>query len=256
MSIDEAPAESTPATNTPGEAFELERFDWAGPDRLEVAGTFAALGDATADAPVLVVHGADRVHRLPAVPDGSAGPPEDGRPWHASFAWQEAPEPFETAELELGGLVIALPRPAPAVHRSEAPDGARRIGLEAELLTAQEQVRELRIEAERSREELEHARRALAAERDRRSGDAERFRAGIAQVRASAEEALAGAGATAAERDELREQVARLEASAREQAARLEALDTAREAAGAASADAEQLVTRLQALRSALDGSS
>jgi hypothetical protein len=244
MSIDAAPEQSAPETDPPGEAFDLERFDWAGPDRLELAGTFAGLGDAPADAPVLVVHGADRVHRLPAV---DAEAPEVGRPWQAAFAWQEMPEPFDAAELELGGLTIALPapgakrtrlpQPTPSVARSEAPDGApdgaRQIGLEAELLTAQEEIRELRIEADRNRDELEQARRALAAERDRRSADAERFRAGIAQFRASAEEALAG-----------------------ERAARLEAVDRARDAAGAASADAERLVIQLAALRSALAESS
>ena len=223
MSIDAAPVQSAPAPNPPVEAFDLERFDWAGPDRLEVAGTFAGIGDAPAGAPVLVVHGADRVHRLPAMPD--ADQPVEGRPWRAAFAWQEAPEPFETAELELDGHAIALPRPG--AKAPEAPlDSARQLGLEAELLTAREQIRDLQVEAERNREELDHARRALAAERDRRSGDAERFRAGIAQVRASAEEALAAAGAerdrAVAERDELRDRVA----------------------------------AQLQALRSALDGSS
>lgn len=243
--------QTAPLTDPPGEAFDLERFDWAGPDRLEVAGSFAGLGDAPGDAPVLVVHGADRVHRLPAVSDAAA--PVDG-PWQAAFAWQEAPEPFEAAELELGELTIALPRPgatapledAPDATPESAPDGLARLGLEAELLTAGEQIRELRIEADRHRDELDRAQRELAAERDRRSGDAERFRAGIAQVRASAEEALAAAGAerdrAVAELDELRDQVTRLE--------------QAREEAGAASADAEQLLTRLQALRSALDGSS
>jgi hypothetical protein len=269
MSTDEAPAPSEPATILPSEAFELERFAWAGPDRLELAGTFAGLGDAPADAPVLIIHGADRVHRLPAVPEGSDGRPQDGQPWQAAFAWQEPPEPFESAELELGEIVIALPRPGAKrtrfrpsrlpVRRPAPPDGALQIGLQAELLSAREQIRELRIEAERSAEERERAQQALSAERERRAGDAERFRAGLAQVRASAEEALAGtAAATAgltAERDALRERVEELEAHAGDHAAQLAALDGAREAAGAAGAEAERLVTRLQALRSALGGS-
>ena len=83
--------------------FELKRFVWATPDRLELAGTFGGLQDTPVDAaPVLVVRAGDNVHRLPAVADTLDGPPEAGRVWQAAFAWQDAPVAFGVAELHLG----------------------------------------------------------------------------------------------------------------------------------------------------------
>jgi hypothetical protein len=275
MSANGGPARSGPVVNATHERFELERFAWASPDRLELAGRFAGQADTPHAAPVLVIRGADRVHRLPAVPESSSGPPEDGRPWHAVFAWQEPPEPFTTAELELGSLTVSLPDPAAtrprflneslSVGRSHAVDGARRVGLEAELLTAREQLGDLRVQAERDREERERALQDLEAERDRRAGDGERFRAGLAQVRATAEEAVAAEhanvvrvsdelAAAIAERDALRERVAQLETDARQAGASLEGLGTARENASSAGDDAERLLAKLQSLRDALGG--
>ena len=58
---------------------------------------------------MLVVHGADGAHRLPAA--GKA--PEEGVVWHAEFAWQEAPVAFGVAELHLGpGVMLELPAPS------------------------------------------------------------------------------------------------------------------------------------------------
>lgn len=88
---------------------ELERFAWAAPDRLEVVGRFVGLRQGRRDQPILVVHGVDGAHRLPAA--GKA--PEDGEVWHAEFAWQEAPVAFGAAELHLGrGFVLELPAPS------------------------------------------------------------------------------------------------------------------------------------------------
>jgi hypothetical protein len=100
------------AAGTPvqsGATFELDRFTWAAPDRLELSGRFTGVGDAPGDA-VLVVRGLDRAQRLPAVP-GTEPPDPSGR-WHASFAWLEAPAAFDGATLELGEeLVVDLPAP-------------------------------------------------------------------------------------------------------------------------------------------------
>jgi hypothetical protein len=80
--------------------FELRRFAWGTPDRLELSGTFGGLPETpTGAAPVLVVQAGERVHRLPAVPDSLDGPPADGRVWQAQFAWQDPPVAFHGAEL-------------------------------------------------------------------------------------------------------------------------------------------------------------
>jgi hypothetical protein len=198
---------------TDRELFELSRFVWGAPDQLEVAGTFVGLREPPEDAPVLVVHGSDGTHRLPAVTENR---PEEGQRWVAAFAWQEAPVAFETAELEFGpDCVVELPepgakrmlfrqqvlevrrshaeRPAPETPASLASPstGAERMRLEADLLAAQEEAREARAALERTEDELARARQDLAAERERQTADAERFREGLARVRASAEQALA-----------------------------------------------------------------
>ena len=92
-----------------GATFELERFEWGAPDRLELSGRFIGLRGVSADAPMLVVVGDDRVHRLPAVSGSVAGPPEEGRRWQAAFAWHGPPVAFDVAELQLGSdLVVEL----------------------------------------------------------------------------------------------------------------------------------------------------
>jgi hypothetical protein len=188
-----------------GAVFDLERFGWAAPDRLDVAGRFEGLSDAPRDAPVLIVRAGDSTHRLPVVPDSLSGQPENGQPWHATFAWQSAPVPFDMAELEIGeDIVVTLPEPAGAGassdgHAGDDPastaaggllEGSERLRLEAQLLAMGEEIRSLESTLEQSRDELARARQALDDERERRSADAARFREGLAQVQASAESVL------------------------------------------------------------------
>lgn len=220
----------TRAAATPRATFELERFAWAGPDRLQVSGRFTGLRDVPPDVPVLVVCGPERMHRLEALSDSLSGSLEDGSPWSAEFAWQEPPVAFDTATLELGPeIVVELPEAgakrrwirgqslevrsagsaATAETTPEQPDetgldrergrhpeasspgpAAERVRLQAELLAAKEEVLELRAANERAREELTRARDDLTSERDRHAEDAERFRQGLASVQQSAAEAL------------------------------------------------------------------
>jgi hypothetical protein len=201
-------AERTP--DRAHETFALERFGWEAPDRLELCGTFAQLRDVPLETPVLVVRGAERAHRLPAVSDGAAAPPEQGRPWRAEFAWQEAPEAFDGAQLELGpDLLIELPAPGASseprildVRRTspvaepapEPASGANRLrsalaaigeALDAEQQEADQlraELRDARAELDDARAELEQFRAqrdaaaAAEAEAQRLRGDYERAR--------------------------------------------------------------------------------
>jgi hypothetical protein len=191
----------------PPPTFELKRFDWLTPDRLAVSGTFGGLSETPAEAsPVLVLHEGESVHRLPAISDSLDGPPEDGQVWKAAFAWQDAPVAFDVAELELGdGLVVELPDPGAKnrlsrrrvleIRTPPKPDAtderAASVGSQIDLLAAQEELRDVRVELEQTQADLTRARDDLGAERERRAGDSERFRDGLAKVRESAEEALA-----------------------------------------------------------------
>lgn len=217
-----------------GPTFELKRFVWAAPDRLELSGIFGGLQDAPVDdAPMLVVRAGESVHRLPAVADSLDRPPQDaGRVWQAAFAWQDAPVAFDVAELHLGGgLVVELPDPSSkrllsrtrvlpvrtsqSGERQSTNGSADSIASQVEVLAAQEEVREVRIAMEQTASELERARADLKAERERRAGDSERYRQGLAKVRESAEQALAEAHEASEAKDSALETLrGRLEAAA------------------------------------------
>jgi hypothetical protein len=240
---------SAPAAAT----FELERFAWGAPDRLELAGRFSGLSAPPPGAPVLVVRGPERTQRLPAVPE-TREDDADGRGsgrWHAAFAWVEAPAAFDAAALELGeDMVIELPDPRPRrrafrhevlpirrVGGDGAPvapapgDGAERLRLQADLLTAREEARELQQALQRATEGLVRAHEDLEATRTEHAADAERFRDGLATVRDTAEEAVAAERAAA---EQARAERAELEAALVEARAGVEA------AVAAGRADAER----------------
>src|SRR3954465_3395215 len=95
-------------TASNGATFPPDRCEWAAPDRLEIAGSFAGI-EPPSMAPTLVVGAADGERRLTAPP---AAPRVDGEQWTGAFLWQEPPVPFEEVELELGdGLSVVLPAP-------------------------------------------------------------------------------------------------------------------------------------------------
>lgn len=209
-------------------AFALERFDWAGPDLLEVSGTFTGLPPGSAGGSLLVVHGEDGAHELPPA-DGDAAP-RPGEPWHAAFAWQEPPAAFTTAELRLGAAHVALPglrsgdepaetlavehpdaEPAAVDAAAEVAPGGR-LRLEAELLAAGERARELARELTRAIAERDRARDDLEAERAGRAEDATRFRDGLATVERAAGDELAAAQAQADAALEARAEAERLRA--------------------------------------------
>jgi hypothetical protein len=261
-------------------SFELDQFTWRGPDRLLLSGTFVGLRDAPAEPPVLELSGPHETQRLPAVDGTVSGPPTDGQAWSAEFAWQEPPVPFAVAALQFGdAMVVELPEPGskgfrfrrhalqvqvaePAEPSAEPAEPSAEpaetvvpdepvaatdlVRLEAQLLVAQDEVRELRAELETSREELARARVDLASERARHAEDAQRFRDGLAHVQESAEAALAQV------RGQLEEAVA-----ARGQAdARMAAFETTKGEAEAARSEAERLLGRLTAMRDALGDDS
>ena len=237
--------------------FTVEHFGWGAPDRLEVTGTFSGLEASPPAEAVLTVFGEDGAHRLPAIDDDGART-VDGARLTASFAWLETPVAFQHARLELGRrLAVDLlapeaadggdplpvelldaddddedPPPVEAPRRAADVEGAAdRLRLETQLLEETEQLEEARASAREAEEALHRAQADLAAARERRATEAERFREGLATVRRSAEEAVAAAAEARAEAEEqarseiamLRERIAELApASAERDAARAE----------------------------------
>jgi hypothetical protein len=207
------------------ETFELERFVWATPDRLEIDGRFIGLAAAPAN-PVLVLHGEDRTHRLAAVTNGVVG--GDGGRWHAAFTWQEAPTAFGTAQLELGDeLFVELPQPRWDAEASDLEvvdvgrrgGGGDRLRLQGDLLAVRSELVEAHAGLERVAKELARAREDLDEERAGRAADAQEFRAALAEAQSAAEETVSEA---LAEQAALRTRVGEL-ALAGQEAERLRA---------------------------------
>jgi hypothetical protein len=260
--------------------FTLERFAWEAPDRLEISGWFAGLGDARTEPPVLLMRGAEREHRLPVAPGCLSGPPEEGQHWQATFAWQEPPEAFDVAELELGGdIVVELPEPAtglevprdqilevrrpcqsPAQSPSEdlpAGGGAERLRLQAELVATQEEIRSVTAAAERAREEAVRARADLESERERQAVDAERFREGLASVQDAAGREIDALHQRMAVLERAGEEADRLRSDLEQARERAEAAESrlrdARRPAAKARREAERLLQHLTSVEGALD---
>jgi hypothetical protein len=206
--------------------FELERFAWGSPDRLELIGRFAGLGEPPDGEPVLVVRGAGGRHRLPVAPN-APWPPLEGETWQAAFVWEHPPAPFDAAELELGSeLAVDLPRPGshrrrlgrralpvrPAAAEAAPPgeDGGEARAapsVDPHVEEAQREARDAQVAVEAVHVELVRAREELESERRRRDEDAGRFRQALQSMREVAEETVV------AEHGELAQLDAKLEAA-------------------------------------------
>ena len=262
---------AAPETGVTHAAFELERFDWEGPDRLELFGRFVGLADVPEGDAELLVRSSDGLQRLPVVPDSVSGTLVEGEHWHAAFAWEAPPTPFDSAELVIGDVVVELP--APAARRSRfrpaklavrrvgtadvlpSPGPVDRLGLEAELVSAREELRDARTALERAEQDAVRAREDLQGEREHRAVDAERFREALASLRESAQEAVAAEHlAVEALRAQLDAATAAHEEGEAAARTEIENLQERVAALTAAGADAEQLRGRIRAIRDALDG--
>jgi hypothetical protein len=234
-------------------SFELERFEWASPDRLEVEGRWHGVRRRLARA-TLVVEVDGQRRRLKALPNVDAGSPER---WVAAFPWEGEMPKLPGAELEVGrGIVVDLPRPRrskargaaitpaepiPATSREERE--ATPVGDEAERLLAaaradadEAAARAAAAEAEATvlRERAEAAETEIEAERGRaNTAEAEletvRERAETAEwefeaVRERAETAEAELEALRGRSEDVESELAALEARAEAAEAEVTAL--------------------------------
>ena len=237
-------------------AFELERFGWSEPGRLEVVGRWSGLEGRRLGRPVLTVEAEGQRRRLTALPGGQlAGTGE----WRASFACDNDPDAITAVVLEIGRrLVVDLPPPRrgrratgdqslerlheerlrrEAVEATLAERDAELLSLreeaDAALAEREQEVETLRADGVRVEAELTEAREALAAaeqERERLAGELERLTADLA-IR---DEELAAA----------REEVRRANVEAEERLAAERAATTeVREKLATAREEAENVIT-------------
>jgi hypothetical protein len=89
--------------------FELERFDWASPDRIEISGRWRGLDPHLLGVPELVARHGSRTRRLKAV-EAAEQPSGDEGSWSAVFEWEAGPAALDAAHLEFpDGKVLELP---------------------------------------------------------------------------------------------------------------------------------------------------
>ncbi len=121
---------SAQQTRVPGAAssevdFELERFEYSGTGRIEIAGRWFGLRGRRFVRPVLnlTISGGTR-RRAIALLEHKPWAAADGETWIAAFAWPDGSGEVEHAELEVGpGLMVELPAPgavAPGAGRVSA----------------------------------------------------------------------------------------------------------------------------------------
>ncbi len=111
--------------------FEVDRFEWADDDRLELTGRWYGLRGHRFVRPILTAEAPDGSRRMLALLEHKPWAADDGEPWIAAFPWQG--EPLEVSSVELAvapTLAVDLPAPkAPGQRRrttGSTPRPARR----------------------------------------------------------------------------------------------------------------------------------
>jgi hypothetical protein len=211
-------------------AFELERFSWTPPDRLEVVGRWSGLEGRRLGRPLLTLDVGGEKVRLAAHPGGHFS--RSGT-WSASFSYDGKPEDVAGAELEVGRrLVIDLPPPrrrkAPVDTAALDEERRRREELEETLAERDAEITGLRDEAETAIGDRESRIEALEAETAELRAKVEAAEQERELVRAELEAARAEAQTARAEVDAAAE---RLQAERAAAAEIREKLATAREEA-------------------------
>ena len=206
---------SVPAPAVPGVTFEVERFEWASADRLEVVGRWFGLRGHRFLRPTLDVEVRGERRRMLAVLEHKPWAAEEGEEWVAVFAWRGERAKLDDAELTVSpDLAVQLPLPdasdedspvAPAASAAERLPARRprTAVLEDELAAALAEVQRRDEELAQVRESHSEAARELR-ERARVAQDSvKRLESELKEAR----ESLAGARAEAAqELDRLREE--------------------------------------------------
>src|SRR5260221_2327296 len=103
------------ATEPPvgGAAFELERFEWAAGERIEVSGRWLGVRGMRFVRPTLTLRGSES-RRLLAVLEHKPWAPDDDA-WVAAFDWDGDMTGIDGAELSVAPRIeVVLPTPQPA----------------------------------------------------------------------------------------------------------------------------------------------
>lgn len=161
-----------PTARSATTSFDLERFEWTAPDRLEVAGRWFDTRGLRFMRPTLELRTDDERHRLLALLEHKPWAAEEGELWVAAFPWDGDRVKLTAAELAVGpNLAVELPVPGGARKsngRSRKPP--KRAPVRAEpsrerLVEEARQAREERDLAFRERDAAMTMRETAAGER-------------------------------------------------------------------------------------------
>ena len=211
-------------------AFELERFAFTAPDRLEVVGRWTGLAGRRLGRPVLTLDVGGRPRRLTALPGGHLAPSE-GAEWRVAFAYDGDPEGLTSAELEVGRrLIVELPAPrrrrAGARDRTGEDERLRREAVERTLAERDAEIVGLRDEAETALTELDAQLDALRAQAAEAEAEHERMAAELAALRARLAERDEELATARGETEAARAQVEQARADAEQRLAAERAVST------------------------------
>jgi hypothetical protein len=219
-------------------AFQLDRFEQTGDDRLEVAGRWYGVRGLRFVRPALTVQTQDGERNLLALLEHKPWAAEEGESWIAAFPWEgDSPDP-DQAELAVApSVVVALvqqedgdttPRPPakPALRErlQESETRARRLDSEVAFLreerealladkrAAKQEAAQAQVElagarkagetAEAERDEAMRAREELAAERQSALDERDRMERARAELETERDNARAERETAAAGRDQ------------------------------------------------------
>src|SRR5579859_4000320 len=149
---------TTGTTGTNGVAFELDRIDMQGGDRLEVNGRWFGVRGRRFIRPSLTLLADEQQRRLLADLDHKPWAAEDGQPWKATFPYEAQEDHWVEAELSVApDITVSLPLPGTSRSRATRRPGtaspsrgkrtaARSHAPSAELVKARREIQRLQRE--------------------------------------------------------------------------------------------------------------
>jgi hypothetical protein len=178
-------------------AFQLDRFEQTGDDRLEVTGRWYGVRGLRFVRPALTVQTTDGEHNLLALLEHKPWAAKEGEAWMAAFPWRgDSPDPGQAELAVAPSVVVPLADDASGERAKASPRRGRRT-LSQRLEETEKRTRRLESEVAWLREERE----ALIADKNAAEGELAAVQTELAEARSAAEAVASERDAALGERD-------------------------------------------------------